>query len=173
MSNKKIKLVILLRYLWLSIALIIVASLVFDAMSVKKTLIYKLDFHKSISKDITGWYPESRIAQSSFVSIDAVELVAEPVYLKVYAPNSFSTMSVAGSFYTDESLDGHDIRLGIKQEDNSWEFQQISTADFLLTFDLAEAKKSKNQFELILSVPSLTPEQNIALINNWQIKFQK
>lgn len=173
MSNKKIKLVILLRYLWLSIALIIVASLVFDAMSIKKNLIYELNFHKSISKDIVGWYPESRIAQSPFMSIDVVELVAEPVYLKVYAPNNFSTMSVTGSFYTDESLDGQDIRLGIKQDDNSWEFQQISTTDFLLTFDLAKAKKSKNQFELILSVPSLTSEQGIPLINNWQIKFQR
>lgn len=173
MSNKKIKLVMILRYLWLSIALIIVVSLIFDAMSVKKTLLYQLDFHQGISKDITGWYPESRIAQSSSVSIDAVDLVAEPVYLKVYAPNKFSSMSVTGSFYIDESLGEQDIRLGIRQEDNSWEFKQISVNDFLLTFDLAKAKKSKNQFELILSISSLTSEQRIALINNWQIKFQR
>ncbi|PLX26124.1 hypothetical protein C0580_00480 [Candidatus Parcubacteria bacterium] len=173
MSNRKIKLVILLRYLWLSIALFVVASLVFDAMSVKKTLIYELDFHQSISRDTAGWYPESRIAQSSFMSIDAVDLVAEPVYFKVYAPNDFSTMSITGSFYTDESLGEQDIRLGIKKEDGSWEFQQISSNDFILNFDLAQARKNKNQFELILSVPSLPSGQKIALINNWQIKFQK
>jgi hypothetical protein len=141
MSINKINIIYFFRYLWLALALILVIAVVFDSMSVKKTLNYRLNFHKSISPDITGWYPESRISQASFLSMDGVDLIAEPVYLKVYAPSDFSIMRVEGQISTYSPYSEQDIRLGLKQKMGDWDFKKITEKNFSLTYDLSEVKR--------------------------------
>ncbi|MCD4760926.1 hypothetical protein K8R42_03450 [bacterium] len=141
---------------------------------------YKLDFHQSLSRDIVGWYPESRISQASFLSIDGVGLVAEPVYMKIYSPIDFEIMTVEGSIDTRGQ---EDVKLGLKQTDGSWDFKQIKNKpstfieeskkvrgkDFSISFDLDQARVKRNQLELILSAPALSNTSSLGLVNNWQI----
>ena len=67
-----------------------------------------------------------------------------------------------------------EIRLGLKQADNSWQWQTIPSHDFLLEFDLNNAKVSRNKLELILSASDLhNNTSTVYLLNNWQIILQR
>jgi len=165
----RFNIVLLLRYLWLALAAVLIIVIISRAVSVKRMVVYNLDFSQSVSSDIVGWYPESRISYLSSLDHEAVDLLAEPVYLKVYTAGSFATMALSGSIINYDLYPKHDIRLGLKQTDGSWYFQEINNQDFSLVFDLAKARKYRNQLELILSVPSMVNGEKLILLNNWQI----
>jgi hypothetical protein len=158
-------------YLWISAAVFVILFILSQAFYTKRTLEHYLDFSESVSQDINGWYPTQRLSNISVSSIaNAYDVIAEPVYMKIYTPIDFEIMNIAGSIQPHKL---EDIKLGLKQEDNSWDYQQIVNNDFDLNFDLAEAQVINNQLEIILSIPGLNNPDRVSLINNWQIKLSR
>jgi len=157
------------RYLWIAIAAVIILFILSQAIYTKRSLEYYLDFSKPLTKDIRGWYPEQRLVSTSISSLaGAYDVVAEPLYMKIYSPISFDTLNIEGT------IQGHaleDIRLGLKQIDGSWDWQQVDLANnpFSNTFDLSEAQRLNNQLEIILSIPAMENPNRVSLINNWKI----
>jgi hypothetical protein len=155
------------RYLWIAIAIVIIFFILNQAFYTKRTLEYNLNFSESISKDIRGWYPEQRLTNLSISSIAyAYDVVAEPLYMKVYIPIDFETMNIQGSLQAHKM---DDIRLGLKQIDGSWNYKQVPSNDFDLDFDLTNAQIINNQLEIILSIPGLASPDRVSLMNNWRI----
>jgi len=171
--KNNIKIVLILRYLWLALSAVLIIFVIFNFFSVKAIVTYNLDFSQSVGRDIVGWYPESRISYRSSLPFEGVDLLAEPVYLKLYAAGDFELMTVSGSVITSDLYPNQDVRLGLRQQDGSWQFQSIDKRDFLVNFDLTQAKKYRNQFEMILSVPTMTGDEKLTLLNNWQIVLKK
>ena len=168
MTIKKNSFSKILSYIWWLIGLVIILFIVTQNIITERVINYQLDLADSISPDLTGWYPEVRLAYNP--SIDQAQIINEPLYLQVYRPVDFETLAIEGSIgFIDE-----DIRLGLKQTDNSWQWQNISSQDFLLQFDLDNAKVSRNKLELILSIPDLhNNTSTVDLSNNWQIILQR
>jgi hypothetical protein len=168
MTIKKNSFSKILSYIWWLIGLVIILFIVSQNIITERVINYQLDLADSISPDLTGWYPEVRLAYNP--SIDQAQIINEPLYLQVYRPVDFETLAIEGSIgFIDE-----DIRLGLKQTDNSWQWQNISSQDFLLQFDLDNAKVSRNKLELILSIPDLhNNTSTVDLSNNWQIILQR
>ncbi len=156
------------RYFWLAAGLLVVLFVLSRAIYTQRNLLYQPDFTKSITANIRGWYPESRLSAISSASVAAVDLIAEPVYLKVYSPVDFEIMTIEGSIYP-YLADDKEIKLGLRQSDGSWDFKNIVNQDFSLSFDLSQAQIKSNQLELILSIPDMSTGDRISLANNWQI----
>lgn len=130
-----------------------------------RTLAYLPDFGRSISRDITGWYPEAR---GNF-SDNKFNVISEPLYIKLYVPVEFEKLMVEGSVdYLNESL-----RLGLRQQDGSWYWQEIQNQDFSLIYNLENAEIKRNQIEMILSMPNLTATSSVSFYNNWQFIFER
>ena len=161
------------RYIWLLAGLVLILFIISKAIFTQRILIYNLDFSQAISTDIRGWYPESRISQLSLLSRDGVDLIAEPVYMKVYSPVDFDLLTIEGSLKPFSPHGEQDIKLGLKQQDNSWDWQNIDDNDFVLNFDLENARVYRNELEFILSVPTMVDQARLGLVNNWQITFSK
>ncbi|MFA6307565.1 MAG: hypothetical protein WCS88_00030 [Patescibacteria group bacterium] len=160
MINKNI-IIQFFRYLWVAIGIVIILFILSQAIYTKRNLEYNLDFSKTITKDIKSWYPEQRLN-------NVFELLAEPVYMKIYTPIDFERLTVSGGIFSPAE---NDIKLGIKQNDGSWDFQQIEIVDdyFSNVFDLTNAQIKNNQLEMILSIPNMTSSARISLKNNWKL----
>ena len=163
MSIKKISIVYFFRYLWLIIAIIVVLTVLSKAVFTKRSLVYNLDFNQSISRDITGWYPESRTVFNQ--SKNQLQVINEPLYLQFYVPTKFETLTVKGQLDFDQT----DIKLGLKQADGAWYWQPIIDQNFSLDFLTDQAHTKSNKMELILSIPNLPATSTIGLVNNWQL----
>lgn len=147
------------------IALGVVFYIISQNIVVARELTYNLDFKNSISPDITGWYPESRTIFDTANS--QLQILAEPVYLQAYVPWRGQAVSVKGSL--SEYQPG--LRLGLRQKDGSWQFAEILSADFELSFDMSSLQIKQNKIEVILSAPDLS--QPLMLENNWQITLSR
>jgi|GEM_PF-1889007 hypothetical protein len=159
------------RYLWIVAAIMLVFFIISQSFYTKRTLEYDLDFSQSISQNITGWYPEQRLTNLSLSSLgNAYDLIAEPVYMKIYTPINFDNMNITGTVYR---YNFEDIKLGLKQTDGSWDYKLIDSKDFDFDFDLTEAQIKNNQLEIILSIPGMTTPTRLSLINNWQITLKR
>lgn len=159
------------RYIWLAGALFLILFILHKGIYTKRDLVYDLDFSQSLTRDIRGWYPESRFTRSSSSSIrDAYDVIGEPLYMKIYVPVDFDLMTVTGSFYFDNDAT---VRLGLKQKDGSWQWQDIKDKDFSLSFDLKNAQTKNNQLEIILSLPEISDVSVASLVNNWQITLSR
>ncbi len=146
-------------------ALAILLYVLINGVYTKRTLTYQPDFDVSITKDITGWYPEVR---GQFQN-DKFNLVSEPLYVKFYTPLQFDRLIIEGSVdYVDES-----IRLGLRQENGDWYWQEIQNPDFSLIYDLGNVEIKNNKVEMILSVPDLKSTSTVSLHNNWQFIFDR
>ena len=159
------------RYLWIVAAIILVFFIVSKSFYTKRTLEYDLDFSQSISKNITGWYPEQRLIYSHYSSmLNSYDAIGEPLYMKIYTPIDFENMNITGTVYR---YNFEDIKLGLKQTDGSWDYKLIDSKDFDFDFDLTEAQIKNNQLEIILSIPGMTTPTRLSLINNWQITVKR
>lgn len=157
------------RYLWIAISVAVILFVLSQAIYTKRTLEYYLDFSKPVSKDIRGWYPEIRLSEVSIASQSgAFDLVAEPVYMKIYTPIDFKNMNINGGIFPHQEKD---IRLGLRQTDGSWEFKNIVIENFQFSsdFDLSNAQIRNNQLEIILSVPGMQNPSRVSLVNDWKI----
>ena len=164
MLNKQRIIVYIFRTLWIILALSLVFYVISQNVYTKRSLLYNLDFSKSISRDINGWYPTSR---TSYLPAN-LTLKAQPVYLRVYLPIDFNTLTVKGSLSTDTI-----VRLGLKQNDGSWFYKDISSGDFVLSYSLEQAKLYRRSLELILSAPELNTSSTVSLLNNWQLLLER
>lgn len=157
------------RYLWVFLALVLILFIISKAFYTKRTLEYDLDFSQSVTKDIIGWYPESRLTNTSISSVaGAYDVVAEPLYMKIYTPINFNDMTITGSLQPHHS---EDIRLGLRQLDGSWDFQPVILEEgvFSNNFYLENAQLKNNQLEIILSIPDLHEPNRVSIINNWKV----
>jgi hypothetical protein len=157
------------RYLWLAMALVVILFVLNKAIFTKRILVYNLDFYKPLSRDVVGWYPEQRISHDSDKSKETFRLLAEPVYLNVYSPIDFESMTLEG----DMDAGGQEVNLGIRQKDGSWQFKSVEAASFSLDFDLSSASIKRNQLELILSLPNMTSTSSVYMINDWKIILKR
>ena len=158
------------RYLWIVAAIILVFFIVSKSFYTKRTLEYDLDFSQSISKNITGWYPEQRLIYSHYSSmLNSYDAIGEPLYMKIYTPIDFENMNITGTIIHGS----REVKLGLKQVDGSWYYQQIIDNNFDLSFDLTNAQIKNNQLEIILSIPGAVEPFRVNLANNWQIIFNR
>jgi len=159
----KLKIVSICKYLWLIIATALILYIINQSVITERNLVYKLDFKESISRDITGWYPESRTLFNE--ESNKLAILGEPIYLQVYLPIKFDVLTIKGQAdFADE-----DFRLGLKQSDGSWLFKEIGDNNISVFFSLENAQIKRNKIELILSVPDLKATSSISLNNNWQL----
>ncbi len=164
MTIKKTPITNIFKYIWWLLALATILYIVSQNIVTQRVLTYNLDFKQSISRDITGWYPEVRTKFSN-----NLEVLAEPIYLQAYVPAKFNNLNIKGDLdFVDEN-----IRLGLKQDNNIWLWQDITDKSFSLDFDLKTAQVYRNKLELILSIPDLNSGSNVALTNNWQLILSK
>ncbi|MDP2812117.1 MAG: hypothetical protein Q8O32_00275 [bacterium] len=169
MNLDKKPIIYFFRYLCLALALALILFVLSQAVFTGRTLIYNLDFSQSLSRDIVGWYPESRVAQVSNSTNSTLNILAEPIYLKIYSPVDFKTLTISGQLHKNDQ----GANLGLRQKDASWFFQSIVSDDFRLDFDLSNAQIKRNQLEIILSIPDLNDDSNISLVNNWIITLSR
>ena len=161
------------RYLWIVLGAVIIFFALSQGIYTKRSLEYELDFSQSLSKDIRGWYPESRLTNMSFSSIyGAYDVIGEPIYMKIYSPADFDLMTVEGSIYPYHT---DNVRLGLRQEGGGWYFNEIVGNDFSISFDLENAQIKNNELEIILSLPDMVSESKVraSLINNWKITLSR
>lgn len=153
------------RYLWIVLGVAVLLFVLSQAIYTERVLEYDLDFSRSLSRDIRGWYPDSRIKNETG---DNFQIVGEPVYMKIYIPVNFLKMQISGSLYLNNIKD---VNLGLRQKDGSWKFRKLDLIDnnFFVDFDLINAQTKNNQLELILSIPDLSDSADVSLINNWKI----
>ena len=166
--NKKI-IIQFFRYLWIAIGLFIILFILNQALYTKRSLEYNLNFSESLSRDIRGWYPVQRISGTSIASVsNAVDVIAEPVYMKVYTPIKFKEMTIQGGILSHQE---EDIRLGLKQKDGSWDFKQLEIVDnyFFISFDMLNAQTKNNYLEIILAIPNMSSPSRISIVDDWQI----
>ncbi len=163
MRINKVLIIKIFKHIWLLIAFSLLVCIISSSIITKRNLVYNLDFNNVLTKDIYGFYPEVRtmFLQDS----KELEIRGEPLYLKLYLPIKFDTLTIKGSLETFDQ----EILLGLKQEDNSWYYQSIIEEDFSLDYILDQALVKNNKLELILSIPDLTSTSTIKLHNNWQL----
>lgn len=161
--NKKL-IIQFFHYLWITVATAFILFVLSQALYTKRSLEYHLNFAEAISMNSRAWYPEQRIKSDS--AAEVFKILAEPLYMKIYSPIDFSKMSVEGSV-NFQGIDN--INLGLKQLDGYWDYKKITSSDFSVDFDLAQAQTKNNQLEMILSIPDIASSTELSLLNNWQI----
>lgn len=168
MKLRRIPIILIFRVLWVILALGLLLFIIARNIYTQRQLIYHLDFRADSTRDYRGWYPSTR---TNFDSQEQrLYILGEPIYMKLYLPLRFDTMSIQGSWSQSSSST---VRLGLKQKDESWFYKDIDQKDWSANFDLQQVKVHRNQIEIIISIPEYQANQNIFLTNNWQIKFQR
>ncbi|MBU1203236.1 hypothetical protein KKH39_04320 [Patescibacteria group bacterium] len=171
MTLDKNSIVKVFRYIWLIFSLLLLLFILNKGIYTKRDLKYHLDFSQSLSRDIRGWYPESRLTPVfDRLEGQTFDILGEPIYMKIYTPVDFDMMTIEGSFYFDEATE---INIGLRQKDGSWQWKNIANNNFSLTFALADALTKNNQLEIILSLPNISDTSVVSLINNWQIILKR
>ncbi len=164
MNLKKYSLFKIFHYLWIFLAFLLIIYIISKNIVVQRDLVYKLNFNKSIMRDITGWYPESRTITIN----NELHILEEPLYLKVYTPLRFNNLIIKGKIEFQEEA----IKIGLKQKDQSYLYKDINNEDINLSFSLEEALIVGNKLELILSLPDLKKISNINL-KDWVIILRR
>jgi len=167
MFIKQMTMIRVWRYFWLSAALVFVVYLLSRGVFTGRLWEYNLDFRQPISRDIYGWYPEQR-TDFDLVN-DRLNILGEPLYMQVYIPIKFDILTIEGGI----DYAGGNIKLGLKQQDGSWQFKDISSSDFSLSWTLDNAQIKRNKIEMILSISDLHPTSTLYLMNNWHLKFSR
>lgn len=165
MRGKQTFILAILRNIWLILALGLVLFVVAKSVYTARELVYNVDFTHPVSRDSEGWYPESRISFSP--GAENIELLSEPVYLKLYVPIAYQRLIVTGNINRGETP----ISLGVRQRDGQWDYQTIERDDFILEYDIKLAMRRQNKMEFILSIPEM--QDKIGMANNWEFKFIK
>ncbi len=98
-----------------------------------------------------------------------LNILGEPLYMQVYIPIKFDILTIEGGI----DYAGGNIKLGLKQQDGSWQFKDISSSDFSLSWTLDNAQIKRNKIEMILSISDLHPTSTLYLMNNWHLKFSR
>jgi len=168
LADKKL-VIYFFRYLFLALAMALVLFILSRAIFTARTLSYNLDFNSALSQDIVGWYPESRVELVASSTQSALHILAEPIYLKIYSPVDFQTLTISGAV----DKNNKDINIGLRQKDGSWFFQPITNNNFRLDFDLSQAQIKRNQLEIILAIPQLGKDSGVSLVNNWTITLNR
>ena len=164
MNLKKYSLFKCFHYLWIILAILLIIYIISQNIVIQREIVYKLDFNKSITKDIRIWYPKSR----TVVINDDLHILGEPLYLKIYSPVQFNSLIIKGEIDFKEE----NIKIGLKQKDQSYLYKDINNKDISLSFDLSNALLIGNKLELILSLPDLKKVSNINL-RNWEIILRR
>lgn len=165
MFRKSNKVVLIFRVVFRVLALVLLVYLWSQNNITSKELVYQLDWRDSISPNVRGWYPVERTRYQE----DELVLVSEPLYLQVYHPDDFTQMQVRGNVESASTT----LRLGLKQKDGQWLWNDLANGSNDLNFDLQTAAIKQNKLEFILSIPDLTSTSSVALVNDWQIKFSR
>lgn len=160
MLNKKRLIILILRDLWLLLAAMVIIYIISQNVIMQRTITYSPDWQQSITPNVTGWYPEIRANYAS----GAMRVLAEPLYLQLYLPDDFQWLKVNGEVADTGEL----LRLGLRQKDGSWQWQEISEPNFTFDYYLANAQVKGSKLEMILSVPYLQASSSVALSNNWK-----
>jgi hypothetical protein len=150
------------HYFWIILSIFLIIYVISKNIVIERDLIYKLDFSKSINRNITGWYPDSRIV---FIN-DKIRVLNEPLYLKVYIPVKFKNLIIKGELeFKDEN-----IKIGLKQKDNTYFWKDIIEKNINLNFNLDNVLIVGNKLELLLSIPDIQEKSNINL-KDWEIEL--
>lgn len=165
MKLRSISIIIIFRWLWIILACLLVLFIISKNIYTARTLTYNLDFAHSLNQNYRGWYPETRAVFDDNVLL----ITGQPIYLKVYLPAKFDTMSIVGSWSTASTT----VKLGLKQEDDTWFYKDMDLQDWSANFSLQGAKIYRNQIELIISIPDYQSDQMLYLDNNWQLVFKR
>ena len=151
-----------LHYFFIILSIFLISYVISKNIVIERNLVYKLDFSKSINKNITGWYPNSRTV---FIN-DKIRILNEPLYLKVYVPVKFKNLIIKGELeFKDEN-----IKIGLKQKDNNYFWKDIVEKNINLNFNLDNALIVGNKLELLLSIPDIQEKSNINL-KDWKIEL--
>ena len=151
-----------LHYFFIIFSIFLIIYVISKNIVIERNLVYKLDFSKSINKNITGWYPNSRTV---FIN-DKIRILNEPLYLKVYVPVKFKNLIIKGELeFKDEN-----IKIGLKQKDNNYFWKDIVEKNINLNFNLDNALIVGNKLELLLSIPDIQEKSNINL-KDWKIEL--
>ena len=81
MTIKRKSFIKALRYIWWLMGLVLILFVIGQSIITERVINYQLDFDESISPDLTGWYPELRLAYNP--GADQAQLLAEPLYLQI------------------------------------------------------------------------------------------
>ena len=154
------------RYLFLIIALIIIVYVFQKNLVLSREIVYQVDFSQVITRNIEGPYPSQRTIYDP--SQDSLQILAEPLYLKVYSPIKFDNLKVIGQIESAEK----NLQLGLKQADSSWAWQTIEPGNFAIDFSLIQARLAAKKLELIFAFPDLAAGDQIQL-NNLQLILQR
>ena len=154
------------RYLFLVLALIIVVYVFQKNLVLSRELVYQVDFSQAITQNIEGPYPSQRTIYNP--NQDSLQILAEPLYLKIYSPIEFNNLKVIGQIESAEK----NLQIGLKQSDSSWTWQTIEPGNFAVDFSLAQAKLVAKKLELIFAFPDLAAGDQIQL-NNLQLILQR
>ena len=168
MKSRRIPIILIFRVLWVILALSLLLFIIARNIYTQRQLTYSLDFRTDSTRDYRGWYPSTRTSFDS--QQQRLYILGESIYMKLYLPLRFDTMSIQGSWSQPSSST---VRLGLKQKDESWFYKDINEKDWSVNFDLQQVKVHRNQIEIMISIPEYQANQNIFLTNNWQIKFQR
>ena len=79
----KQKIVLLFRYIWLLLAVVVILYIAQQNIVIERQIDYKIDLSQSITRDIEGPYPVHRV---SLNPDNTLAVLAEPLYLQVYTP---------------------------------------------------------------------------------------
>ena len=127
-------------------------------------MVYQVDLSQGITRNIEGPYPETRVYYDK--SAQQLQILAEPLYLQAYLPSSFDQLLVSGSIILGEQI----LSLGLKQDNGSWQWKEVSNGDFGVSFALDNVYLRRNKLELIFSLPNLA-EPNQVQLQNLQLIF--
>lgn len=166
MLNKQRVTVYIFRSLWIIMSLGLIFYVLSQNVYTKRSLLYNLDFSKNITRDINGWYPSSRLLWQDQEQL--LHLKAQPIYLRVYLPVNFNTLTVKGTTETNVPL-----KMGLKQQDGSWFYKDIPKGDFVLSYSLEQAQMYRRSLEFIISAPELNSSSTIVFTNNWKLLLER
>ncbi|PWB38318.1 MAG: hypothetical protein C3F02_04915 [Parcubacteria group bacterium] len=148
------------RYFWRLAALLLIVYIAAQSLKVTPVWRQSADWSRTLSPDITGWYPESRASwQGGYLVVKG-----EPLYLQLYRSGDYKQLAISGSLATSSVS----VKLGLRQSDGSWWWQDILGRQFSLSYDLSNAQFKRNKLEMILSAPDLSASSTLALANDWQ-----
>lgn len=161
------KVVKIFAYLGRAAALFIIVYVASQNLVLGRILEYQADWSRSVSPDFIGWYPAVRISYQE--AENRARILSEPLYLQVYEPVDFASLQLSGSLGSN----GPAVSLGLRQQDGTWQWQNLLAENFSLNFDLRQAARRRNRLEFILSVPGLQASSTAWLANDWRFVFSR
>lgn len=160
------KIIHLFRYFWLLLAFSCGLYILSQNIVHSRVMTYQLNLQETIGQNLEGLYPSLRTRYQA--DTQSLQILAEPLYLKVYVPVKFEQVQVAGTWMlNDKSVD-----IGLKQKDATWSWQKVSSDKFILDFALDNAQIINNKIEFIFSLPDINDADQV-LVKDLSITLKR